>query len=64
MADFLGYCNKAEFLAAVRREESARNAGVLTRYDSITDQTQWTVAGAIVGVSGGVVGASTWYKLA
>lgn len=64
MANFLGYCGQTEFLAHIKREESARNSGVLTRYDALTDQTQWTVAGRIVGVSGGVVGASIWYKIA
>lgn len=64
MANFIGYCSKTEFYAHVRCEESARNSGVLTRYDALTDQTQWVVAGHIVGVSGGVVGASTWFKIA
>ena len=59
------FCTKIEFHARIRQEELVRNAGALTRYDSsLTDLTLWFVGGHLVGVSGGTIGASVWYKLA
>lgn len=60
----LGYCTRDQFLAHLKNEERAANAGALTQYDSLVDHTLWKVAGRVVGVSGGRVGASSWYRLA
>lgn len=50
-----------EFYHHLRRVESTRNAGSLTRYRTRTDDTLWTVAGQLAGVTLGPVGASRAY---
>lgn len=54
---------KNEFHSVLRVLESLYNAGTTTRYNKDKDITEWFIGSHIVGVSGGVVGASTFYSL-
>ena len=55
------YSCKEAFHAHIRRMDRLLNAGCLTEFDG--KSTRWTVAGRLVGISIGPVGASTGYKI-
>ncbi len=57
------YVDRRTFFDHVRQHEYCANAGSITQYDSLTESTRWSVAGKLVGVSGGKIGESTWYKI-
>lgn len=54
---------KNHFHSVIRALEKLYNAGVTTQYDKDQDVTNWFLGSHIVGLSGGVVGASKYYKL-
>lgn len=51
------------FHSSIRALERLYNTGVTTRYDKEKDTTYWLLGSRVVGLSGGVVGASKYYKL-
>lgn len=54
---------KENFHASLRKNERYLNTGCTTLYDPVENITLWLVAGLTFGISGGRVGASTFYKV-
>ncbi len=54
---------KDTFHSSLRTNERYLDSGCTTLYDPIENITLWLVAGLTFGVSGGRVGASTFYKV-
>ena len=54
---------KENFHASLRTNERYLNAGCTTSYDPVENITIWLVAGLTFGISGGRIGASTFYKV-
>jgi hypothetical protein len=52
-----------EFHAALRREQSVRNAGCTSRYDAEENATYWLIAGDVIGKSEGPLGTQGGYFL-